>query len=72
MRVYLLDQEVKVLGELGSEACISKNLSVSLVIGPSRGLAAGAFLRPEFFMGVGEEGSRRSRCGNFHPVSRVV
>jgi hypothetical protein len=45
---YLLDQEVKVLGELGSEACIFQNLSVSLVLGPIRGLAAGAFLQPEY------------------------
>lgn len=45
---YLLDQEVKVLGELGSEACVFQNLSVSLVLGPSRGLAAGAFLQPEY------------------------
>lgn len=44
---YLLDQEVKVLGELGSEACIFQNLSVSLVPKPNRGLATGAFLLPE-------------------------
>jgi hypothetical protein len=30
MPTHLLDQEVKVLGNFGSEACIYKNLSVSL------------------------------------------
>ena len=43
---YLLDQEVEVLGEFGSEACIPKSLCQSCS-GPSRGLGAGAFLRPE-------------------------
>jgi hypothetical protein len=32
MQRYLLDQEVEVLGEFGSEACFTKNLSVSLWI----------------------------------------
>jgi hypothetical protein len=41
---YLLDQEVKVLGEFGSEACIP--ISLSVMFGPSRGLIAGAFLQP--------------------------
>jgi hypothetical protein len=32
MQRYLLDQEVKVLGKFGSEACFYENLSVSLWI----------------------------------------
>ena len=32
MMQYLLDQEVKVLGKFGSEACIPRYLSVSLIL----------------------------------------